>query len=106
MQRLEPAQVEYRRRIWYAYLFLTLPHRMLTAIYRAYLYHADRSYSMVLGRPYAIQDEYSTTQPPSNIQDLTKLTASTSAPPLSTPTRMSFVILRHKLAYLIGKMVQ
>ncbi|KAI5124904.1 hypothetical protein M0805_007332 [Coniferiporia weirii] len=85
--RLEPAQVEYRRRIW------------------AYLYHADRSYSMVLGRPYAIQDEYSTTLPPLNIEDLTSLTPTLTAPPLSNPTRMTFVILRHGLAYLIGKMV-
>ncbi|KAL5488211.1 hypothetical protein ACEPAI_6319 [Sanghuangporus weigelae] len=85
--RLEPAQAEYRRRVW------------------AYLYHADRSYSMVLGRPYAIQDEYTTTLPPLNVEDLSTLTSVPSAPPLSHPTRMTFVILRHKLAYLIGKMV-
>ncbi|KAH8113278.1 fungal-specific transcription factor domain-containing protein [Phellopilus nigrolimitatus] len=84
--RLESAQVEYRRRIW------------------AYLYHADRSYSMVLGRPYAIQDEYTTTLPPLNVEDLDNLTPSTLVVP-SAPTRMSFVILRHGLAYLIGKMV-
>lgn len=76
-------------------------------MYRAYLYHADRSYALVLGRPYAIQDEYSTTQPPLNIEDLSSLspTSPPVAPALSTPTRMTFVILRHKLAYLIGKMV-
>ncbi|EJD00992.1 uncharacterized protein FOMMEDRAFT_169200 [Fomitiporia mediterranea MF3/22] len=85
--RLEPAQAEYRRRIW------------------AYLYHADRSYSMVLGRPYAIQDEYTTTQPPLNIEDLSTFVPLPSAPPLSQPTKMTFVILRHKLAYIIGKMV-
>lgn len=61
---------------------------------------------MVLGRPYAIQDEYTTTLPPLNVEDLSTLTSVTSAPPLSHPTRMTFVILRHKLAYLIGKMVQ
>ena len=60
---------------------------------------------MVLGRPYAIQDEYHTTLPPLNIEDLSTLTPSSVPPPLSTPTRMTFVILRHGLAYLIGKMV-
>ena len=61
---------------------------------------------MVLGRPYAIQDEYTTTLPPFNVEDLNAITSSPSAPPLTTPTRMTFVILRHGLAYLIGKMVQ
>lgn len=61
---------------------------------------------MVLGRPYAIQDEYTTTLPPLNIEDLSCLTSATISPPLSVPTRMTFVILRHGLAYLIGKMVQ
>jgi hypothetical protein len=61
---------------------------------------------MVLGRPYAIQDEYSTTLPPNNYEDLSTLPTNPTAPPLSTPTRMTFVILRHGLAYLIGKMVQ
>lgn len=61
---------------------------------------------MVLGRPYAIQDEYTTTLPPLNIEDLNAVKSSSSAAPLTTPTRMSFVILRHGLAYLIGKMVQ
>lgn len=60
---------------------------------------------MVLGRPYAIQDEYHTTLPPLNIEDLSTLSPSSVLPPLSTPTRMTFVILRHGLAYLIGKMV-
>ena len=61
---------------------------------------------MVLGRPYAIQDEYTTTLPPLNIEDLSCLSPATNYPPLSVPTRMTFVILRQGLAYLIGKMVQ
>ena len=61
---------------------------------------------MVLGRPYAIQDEYTTTLPPFNVEELSAITPTSSAAPLTTPTRMSFVILRHGLAYLIGKMVQ
>lgn len=104
LQRLEPAQVEYRRRIWY--VFYVASSQFETKLdFRAYLYHADRSYSMVLGRPYAIQDEYHTTLPPLNIEDLSSITQNSVAPLLSIPTRMTFVILRHGLAYLIGKMV-
>ncbi len=64
----------------------------------------------MLGRPYSIQDEYSTTQPPLNIEDLSSLPSDPNTPPLpavplTNPTRMTFVILRHGLAYLIGKIV-
>jgi hypothetical protein len=65
------------------------------------LYHADRSYALVLGRPNAIQDEYTSTRIPSNINDETP-----SMPlPLSTPTPMTFVILRHQLASIMGRIV-
>ncbi|EIM88461.1 uncharacterized protein STEHIDRAFT_95677 [Stereum hirsutum FP-91666 SS1] len=84
---MEPAQVEYRRRIW------------------AYLYHADRSYALVLGRPNAIQDAYTSTKPPSNVEDEISLSDIRNPPPLTTPTRMSFVILRHTLAEIIGRIV-
>ncbi|KAF8897583.1 fungal-specific transcription factor domain-containing protein [Infundibulicybe gibba] len=83
---MSPVDVEYRRRIW------------------SYLYHADRSYAMVLGRPNSIQDDYTSTKPPSNIDD-------DSGPPqiqdnsLSSPTSMTFVILRHRLAAIIGRIV-
>ncbi|KAJ7665549.1 fungal-specific transcription factor domain-containing protein [Mycena rosella] len=84
---MEPALVEYRRRIW------------------SYLYHADRSYALVLGRPNSIQDDYTSTLPPSNIDD-EPLPAHTRNPlPLSNPTRMTYVILRHQLATIIGRMV-
>lgn len=84
---LEPAQVEYRRRIW------------------AYLYHADRSYALFLGRPSAIQDAYSSTLPPLNVEDEVSISEFRNPPPLSTPTRMTFAILRHKLAGIIGRIV-
>lgn len=85
---MDPARVEYRRRIW------------------AYLYHADRSYALVLGRPNAIQDDYTSTLPPLNIADETALTSRMrTSPPLSQPTPMTFVILRHALATIIGRMV-
>lgn len=84
---LDPAQVENRRRIW------------------SYLYHADRSYALVLGRPHAIQDDYSSTLPPSNVEDDFTPAVVRNPPPLSTPTPMTFVILRHQLATVIGRMV-
>ncbi|KAL4081906.1 fungal-specific transcription factor domain-containing protein [Scleroderma yunnanense] len=84
---LDPAQVENRRRIW------------------SYLYHADRSYALVLGRPHAIQDDYTCTLPPLNTEDDFSPTAIQNPPPLSTPTRLTFVVLRHQLASIIGRMV-
>ncbi|KAJ7781184.1 hypothetical protein B0H16DRAFT_1497372 [Mycena metata] len=84
---MEPSLVEYRRRIW------------------SYLYHADRSYALVLGRPNSIQDEYTSTLPPSNIEDEPSPAHMHNALPLSNPTRMTYVILRHQLAAIIGRMV-
>lgn len=88
---LDPSQVEYRRRIW------------------AYIYHADRSYALVLGRPPGVQDEFSDTIPPTNAGDSFLLGQSPSLPsglPLSQPTPMTFVILRHNLAKIIGHIVR
>ncbi|KAH6914855.1 nuclear protein [Coprinopsis sp. MPI-PUGE-AT-0042] len=83
---MEPSQIEYRRRIW------------------SYLLHADRSYALVLGRPNSIQDDYTSTKPPSNIED--ELRSIPPEPrPLSQPTPMTFVILRHQLAIIIGRIV-
>ncbi|KAJ6536624.1 hypothetical protein B0H10DRAFT_2143017 [Mycena sp. CBHHK59/15] len=84
---MEPSLVEYRRRIW------------------SYLYHADRSYALVLGRPNSIQDEYTSTHPPSNIDDEPSPAHTRNPLPLSNPTRMTYVILRHQLAAIIGRMV-
>ncbi|KAJ7754259.1 fungal-specific transcription factor domain-containing protein [Mycena maculata] len=84
---MEPALVEYRRRIW------------------SYLYHADRSYALVLGRPNSIQDDYTSTLPPSNIDDEPSPAHTRNPLPLSSPTRMTYVILRHQLATIIGRMV-
>ncbi|KAJ7180125.1 fungal-specific transcription factor domain-containing protein [Mycena crocata] len=84
---MEPSLVEYRRRIW------------------SYLYHADRSYALVLGRPNSIQDDYTSTLPPSNIDDEPSPAHTRNPLPLSNPTRMTYVILRHQLATIIGRMV-
>ncbi|KAF9057616.1 hypothetical protein BJ165DRAFT_1333850 [Panaeolus papilionaceus] len=87
MQGMSPGTIEYRRRIW------------------SYLYHADRSYALVLGRPNSIQDDYTSTKPPSNIEGDACTTHCPEAQPLSRPTPMTFVILRHQLAEIIGRMV-
>ncbi|KAJ8515060.1 hypothetical protein ONZ45_g7465 [Pleurotus djamor] len=84
---MDSAQVEYRRRIW------------------SYLYHADRSYALVLGRPNNIQDDYTSSKHPSNIDDDLPVAHILNPPPLSKPTPMTFVILRHQLASIIGRMV-
>jgi hypothetical protein len=77
----------------------------LTTVPRSYLYHADRSYALVLGRPNSIQDEYTSTQPPSNIEDIAQISRNYDHPPLSSPTRMTFVILRQRLAEMMGRIV-
>lgn len=69
------------------------------------MYHADRSYALFLGRPSAIQDAYSSTLPPLNVEDEVSVSELRNPPPLSAPTRMTFAILRHKLAGIIGRIV-
>ncbi|WWC59894.1 uncharacterized protein I303_102456 [Kwoniella dejecticola CBS 10117] len=86
---LDPFQTEYRRRLW------------------SYLYHADKLYSLVLGRPPSISDSYTDTQPPSNI-DLTEYNPALGLPPprpFTEPTPALFLILRKRLAGIIGKIV-
>ncbi|OCF78216.1 hypothetical protein I204_00153 [Kwoniella mangroviensis CBS 8886] len=86
---LDPFQTEYRRRLW------------------SYLYHADKLYSLVLGRPPSISDSYTDTQPPSNI-DLTEYNPALGLPPprpFNEPTPALFLILRKRLAGIIGKVV-
>lgn len=59
----------------------------------------------MLGRPNAIQDDYTCTLPPLNVDDDFSLTLIPNPPPLTSPTGMTFVILRHQLASIIGRMV-
>ncbi|CDO75575.1 hypothetical protein BN946_scf184858.g15 [Trametes cinnabarina] len=82
---MEPLQVERRRRIW------------------SNLYHADRSIALVLGRPIAIHDSYTSTRPPSNTEEMTA-SGQFKVVPLSQPTRVTFLILRHQLAEIMGRM--
>ncbi|TFK89818.1 hypothetical protein K466DRAFT_544538 [Polyporus arcularius HHB13444] len=83
---MEPLQVERRRRIW------------------SNLYHADRSIALVLGRPIAIHDNYTSTRPPANSDEKTQGTQKWTGLPLSQPTRTTFLILRHQLAVIMGRM--
>ncbi|KAI0921138.1 hypothetical protein AcV5_001168 [Taiwanofungus camphoratus] len=82
---MDPVQVEKRRRIW------------------SHLYHADRSIALVLGRPISIQDEYTSTLPPSNVVDITPSDLR-NVLPITTPTPSTFMILRNTLAGIMGRM--
>ncbi|KAL1761125.1 hypothetical protein FB107DRAFT_255374, partial [Schizophyllum commune] len=79
--------VEYRRRIW------------------SYLYHADRSYALVLGRPHSIQDDYTSTLVPSHVDEDAPANGVLTIYPMAHPTRLTFIILRHYLASIIGQIV-
>ncbi|KAK1920862.1 fungal-specific transcription factor domain-containing protein [Papiliotrema laurentii] len=90
---LDPFQTEYRRRLW------------------SYLYHADKLYSLVLGRPPSISDSYADAQLPSNLELSefnTSLDPNANVPqprPLSEPTTATFLILRSQLAKIVGRIV-
>ncbi|KAM5540503.1 hypothetical protein V8D89_005961 [Ganoderma adspersum] len=83
---MDSVQSERRRRIW------------------ANLYHADRSIALVLGRPIAIHDSYTSTRPPTNADEQTSRSMKLKGLPLSQPTRVTFIILRHQLAHIMGRM--
>ncbi|KAI0677610.1 hypothetical protein C8Q78DRAFT_961708 [Trametes maxima] len=82
---MDPLQVERRRRIW------------------SNLYHADRSIALVLGRPVAIHDSYTSTRPPANTEEM-QADGQFKIAPLSQPTRVTFLIFRHQLAEIMGRM--
>ncbi|KAI0750793.1 fungal-specific transcription factor domain-containing protein [Daedaleopsis nitida] len=85
---MDLVQTERRRRIW------------------SNLYHADRSIALVLGRPIAIHDSYTSTRPPTNSDEKTYIGGVITLKdlPLSQPTRTTFLILRHQLAAIMGRM--
>jgi hypothetical protein len=63
---------------------------------------------MVLGRPNSIQDDYTSTKVPINIDDELSSDSSTPLPPalpIHKSTGMTFVILRHQIAIIIGRIV-
>ncbi|KIJ56788.1 hypothetical protein M422DRAFT_150057 [Sphaerobolus stellatus SS14] len=83
-------QTEYRRRIW------------------SYVYHADRAYAFITGRPPAISDEFTSTRAPLNIDDSVFQSPSgpPTAKPLSDPTPITFVVLRHGFASIVGRIAR
>ncbi|KAJ9108542.1 hypothetical protein QFC19_002258 [Naganishia cerealis] len=83
---LDPYVTEYRRRVW------------------SYLYHADRNYSLILGRPPSIGDAYCDAGEPSNVEFAdTEPGQPIISKPLSEPTSSTFIILRKRFAKIVGK---
>ncbi|KAK4684682.1 hypothetical protein P7C73_g5486, partial [Tremellales sp. Uapishka_1] len=82
--RLPPKEAELRRRLW------------------AQLYIIDRSISLSLGRPLAIQEEQCTVRQPGNYHDAELSNVAIINRPLSSPTKSTFLILHFKLAQVIG----
>lgn len=80
-------EVEIRRRAW------------------AMLYHIDRTISLLVGRPASISDAHTDTQPPANLDDeeVESGDFDPAGHPLTTPTSYTYVIVRHKLAEIIGR---
>ena len=72
---------------------------------RAYVYHADRVFAFITGIPKSISDSYSSTRAPLNMDDTFLESSYPPKPePLSNPTPITFAILRHSLAGIMGRM--
>ncbi|WVQ75554.1 hypothetical protein IAR50_005181 [Cryptococcus sp. DSM 104548] len=80
-------EVEIRRRAW------------------AMLYHIDRTISLLVGRPASISDAHTDTQPPANLDDeeVESGDFDPAGHPLTVPTSYTYVIVRHKLAEIMGR---
>ncbi|ODN74484.1 hypothetical protein L202_06868 [Cryptococcus amylolentus CBS 6039] len=80
-------EVEIRRRAW------------------AMLYHIDRTISLLVGRPASISDAHTDTQPPANLDDeeVESGDFDPAGHPLNVPTSYTYVIVRHKLAEIMGR---
>ncbi|CDZ97052.1 Transcription factor domain, fungi [Phaffia rhodozyma] len=79
-------EIEIRRRLW------------------AYSYHHDRTASLLVGRPTLISDSWCDCKPPANLDDYDLLgDFPEEGRPLSQPTVMTHVVLRHSLASIMGR---
>ncbi|ORY34710.1 hypothetical protein BCR39DRAFT_585668 [Naematelia encephala] len=79
-------EVEIRRRAW------------------SMLYHLDRTISLLVGRPASISDAHTDTRMPANLDDEELETDFDPAGhPLTRPTVYTYVIVRHKLAEIMGR---
>jgi hypothetical protein len=68
------------------------------------LYHLDRTISLLVGRPASISDAHTDTRPPANLDDEELETDFDPAGhPLTRPTVYTYVIVRHKLAEIMGR---
>ena len=83
-ERMPSAEAELRRRLW------------------AQLYTIDRSISLFLGRPLAIENNRFTTSEPANITDPELGSLLHLSRPLNHPTKTTFLILHFRLAQIIG----
>ncbi|RSH92528.1 hypothetical protein EHS25_008944 [Saitozyma podzolica] len=83
---LNPFDTEYRRRVW------------------SYVYHAEKHYALILGRPPAINEAYVDAHEPSNV-DLEGIKPGQPivSKPLTQPTTATFHILRRRFAQILGK---
>ncbi|KAL7425182.1 hypothetical protein Q5752_000870 [Cryptotrichosporon argae] len=80
-------EIEIRRRAW------------------AMLYHLDRTISLLVGRPANISDAHTDTRPPANLddEDVEGGEFDPEGHPLSVPTMYTYVIVRHQLAQIMGR---
>ncbi|WVW86883.1 hypothetical protein I302_108938 [Kwoniella bestiolae CBS 10118] len=80
-------EIEIRRRAW------------------SMLYHLDRTISLLVGRPASISDAHTDTQIPANLDDeeVESGDFDPAGHPLTVPTQYTYVIVRHKLAEIMGR---
>ncbi|KAK6908865.1 hypothetical protein I203_102870 [Kwoniella mangroviensis CBS 8507] len=80
-------EIEIRRRAW------------------SMLYHLDRTISLLVGRPASISDAHTDTQIPANLDDeeVESGDFDPAGHPLTVPTEYTYVIVRHKLAEIMGR---
>ncbi|GMK56232.1 hypothetical protein CspeluHIS016_0300720 [Cutaneotrichosporon spelunceum] len=79
-------EVEIRRRAW------------------AMLYHLDRTISLLVGRPASISDAHTDARPPANLDDdEIEGDFDPAGHPMTKPTVYTYVIVRHKLAEIMGR---
>ncbi|WVR08046.1 hypothetical protein IAU60_005091 [Kwoniella sp. DSM 27419] len=80
-------EIEIRRRAW------------------SMLYHLDRTISLLVGRPASISDAHTDTLIPANLDDeeVESGDFDPAGHPLTKPTQYTYVIVRHKLAEIMGR---
>nr|ODN91630.1 nuclear protein [Cryptococcus depauperatus CBS 7855] len=80
-------EVEIRRRAW------------------SMLYHLDRTISLLVGRPASISDAHTDTQVCANLDDdeVENGDFDPAGHPLTRPTTYTYVVVRHKLAEIMGR---